>query len=589
MFPYYMHNTRELITIDAPQQGANIPIGLQYAYTYLKNLALPFDMGTLGVFDQYEHLLNGSAKQMLLYHIATDQFPGAPIANSTFGPSAEKIKLDEELRAMGDYPKYCKLFALSNGNGHGLPQQHWWDGNDRTPNDHILKLHTDMYLRVLGIKIVGSVLDIDVRTNPKGSGQVFFVGYGVSHWKIKLKWFGVKLQWWTDYAIKIDRGAKDVLPYCTSAGSFSSDELVGSYQPKHPSIGGGLFTIFGLHKSNNGNGLLTADTHIGVPMITSMNADFSAYSDGTVFGFIPTKSSFDYRGKPDVLDEDLVSMPIADVLKQTPYDAVLFNADEKETPDLSMPNYNMNNHNHLDEQNPVYGKVQTCGNPGQTAQIFSYLLNREIGDDSLYLENRIAGFSGMIEAERDVLINYRNPHYNYESQLASDTAYTPDKYAPYLGGAVVFSKQNPYVLANVGQFKGNHTVSINPADPLLGQYNLYQGYMSVCCQDYAQRAAPPQTVGKQPVQQSLLSVFPNPITGNVFTVKYRMKEQGKVTLTLCDLTGRVLSSFTPGFADNTQTCYYTLPTNQLHLATGVYLLKLNNGVESQVARISIIQ
>jgi hypothetical protein len=256
--------------------------------------------------------------------------------------------------------------------------------------------------------------------------------------------------------------------------------------------------LFGLQTSNNGQGLLTANVSVGIPALASMDADFSAYSDGEEFGFIPTKSSFDYKANPTILNEDIVNESVGDVMRQSPYDVVLLNADRQ-------------NEGHLNVKNPYYNLLQTC--LSQPTQVGSYLLNREMGDDSLYLENRTEFFPGMIEAEQQLLINYRNPYYNYESQLSpiyqfNKNTYDPLSYMTSREGAVVFSKQRPYTLAGSqpAKFRSNSAVNINPADPLFGQFNIYPGNMTICCRDYSRKAAP-QAVSSQ-IYRGLMNVYP---------------------------------------------------------------------------------
>jgi len=133
------HNTRLFITFDSPHQGANIPLGVQQLYRHLLPFTYLFSSYTIGIGHQYATLLDGKAsKQMLLYHVETDLAPGAPISASPYGPSPYKVQFDQDLKNIGNYPRLCKLVALSNGALDGSRQIRTWDSTFRQPNDHML-------------------------------------------------------------------------------------------------------------------------------------------------------------------------------------------------------------------------------------------------------------------------------------------------------------------------------------------------------------------------------------------------------------------------------------------------------------------
>jgi hypothetical protein len=562
----YMHNTRLLIEIDAPNQGANVPLADQYLYKYLSNLAIPFAASTLGAFNQYLNLLNGSAGEMLIYHVSTDVNPAAPVSNSTFGASSARINFLSALNSLGNYPRYCKKVALSNGSAHGINQRRFYDGAARVPNDQILDLDAEIYLRILGIRILGSHHTLDMRTLPNGNGRLFHAQAGVSHWKIKLKWFGVKLVWWTDYLINIDKGAIGVQPFDVTAGSYTFDNINLTTNTDF-----NFLSLIGFTANGTSN-QLTGSGNIGIPWFCNLNLNFTARTDGTSFNFIPTQSSMDYTSAP--LNYDILGDPVGTTMSKTPFDVIY-------------TNNRYSNRHHLTELSPQLGICSTClsGNPN-FYPVTSYLLNREIGDDSLWLENTVAGIAFRnIEAEQVLMVNHRNIYYNYPSSNSALPAYN-------FGGSplyTILSKENPYKITSAmpNSFRSNiPPLRINPAQPLAGPYTYALGSMTICCIDYRNaRRAKPGTALSIPEKASMLSAFPNPVAGsNMVTIKYQFAENAAVSLELYDITGRKVMSWMPNFEDNTQECYFPVTLN---LQSGTYLLRASNGQQVQTVRLVV--
>ncbi|HQE12785.1 MAG TPA: hypothetical protein PLQ78_08560, partial [Flavipsychrobacter sp.] len=534
--PGVPHHTRLLITIDAPHQGANIPIGLQYMYHYgvAGTLsAIGFSPWALGQFAVEFNAMNGSARQMLKYHVSTDPFIATPASTSYITEDPLKTLFDLDLESLGNYPVNCKTVALSNGSWLGAHQPTAWDSTiARQPNDFILDIESETYIKVLGIKILGTKLDLEVRTNPAGSGDAFTSTVGVSHWKIKLKWFGVKLQWWTDYTMGVDKDVMGVEPYCVMPGSTPGvpDDPFIPAPPFHPF---NLLDFFGF-QVQSGNGNLNITGYVGDPLFGNANLSFNAYSDGASFDFIPTYSSFDYENVNSFdLDHQILNEPIADILNETPFDVVYTNPTER-------------NWAHLTEQNPALGVCQTCidlvtnSAPGANL-VHSRLLNREIGDDSLWLENFPTNYITAIECELDMMVNERNIYYNYDGQASSIDPYfigSPNLNPPFddFGGAIVVSKQDPMGFNINQELLSNGNLWQNPFQPpLYGTYNWNQGSMQICCINYNFR--PTGTIGVATTSTNkagFMQMYPNPVKDNL-TIAYQMKSKDKVTITVYDV------------------------------------------------------
>lgn len=102
------HNSGLFISFDAPNRGADIPLGLQYMMDFFKE----YDAGIQEMVDK---LNEPSPRQMLVYHY-TD--PPSNVA----GPDAMFGAFFDELENLGDYPAGLRKVAVSDGSGHGVGQ-----------------------------------------------------------------------------------------------------------------------------------------------------------------------------------------------------------------------------------------------------------------------------------------------------------------------------------------------------------------------------------------------------------------------------------------------------------------------------------
>ena len=162
------HNTRLLMTFDTPNQGANIPLSLQQLYLILGTQSgSPFVIGSAikrSIMREMIMLLNAkSVKQMLIYHAFNQQ-------GNNYYPHPDFTSFFDDLRNLGDYPKYCKLMALSNGSLQGRRRKNEFNdnnqGNYRNPNDLLLRFDGSIWARILGIKYKFFGANLDLHTNP---------------------------------------------------------------------------------------------------------------------------------------------------------------------------------------------------------------------------------------------------------------------------------------------------------------------------------------------------------------------------------------------------------------------------------------
>jgi pimeloyl-ACP methyl ester carboxylesterase len=575
--PEMMHHTRLFISLDAPHKGANIPLAYQYAYRYatvaFSPIANAFVRGRLG---RYPAFLDGvSTKQMLLYHINTDMFPLAvPISASTFGPDLEKQLLDIELAAIG-YPRYCKLVALSNGSWLGRPQTRYWDRAPRAANDYLLKLDMQVWVRVLGTRLLGSGYELKMMTNPDGSlAPVFKSAITCSHWTVKIKLFGLKLKYVTDDVLKLEKNAFNVQPFCTSAGSVPFPDFhISEYESNDWSFN--MLGIFWLNK-HQGKGHFGFDMEMGIPWLARAGAGFDAYSDGSSFGFVPPMSSIDHDA--DIYTTWAATDLLAtgtDVLKHTPFDVVYTNP-------LNWDSWT--NQSHLNVWNPTISTCASCEGTFDGKPVYSCLLNREIGDDTLWLENLRMKEPVRYEAERALYVNYRNPYYNYPKTSAPIGNY---KYLnigsdDYYSSAMVLSKDSNYVSEDYHkpEFVSNLSLDAYHMIPFI-DYNYTTGSMVLCCRQYNTERKINLGLPKA-TSATRWSVYPSPLkSGETLFIEGRFKTEGRLKFSIYNLLGQEMTTYS---FSNGSAGLYQIP---LALPVGMYILRADNGQEQQITKFMI--
>lgn len=118
----WQHKTNLFISHDAPQQGANIPVGIQYFARHLADqfidtpvgdFQIPVDGGSNISIADIQNLLNAQGTKQLL---ANSINSGFALDNTTFNT------FQTELRNLG-YPTQTRNIALSNGNHCANPQE----------------------------------------------------------------------------------------------------------------------------------------------------------------------------------------------------------------------------------------------------------------------------------------------------------------------------------------------------------------------------------------------------------------------------------------------------------------------------------
>ncbi|QTE21378.1 hypothetical protein [Polaribacter cellanae] len=157
------HDTRLFISHDAPQQGANVPVGIQYAYRHIQNQFINTTAGVLvSLFSDVEEpfkLLDTPASKQLLKNRATNSYV---LENSLHTSFYNDLK-NKGLNNSGGYPINSRNIAISNGSECGSSQG-FVAGSDLLKYKNSNKLSFLQNLIAPAFSFLGGVLigDIDL-------------------------------------------------------------------------------------------------------------------------------------------------------------------------------------------------------------------------------------------------------------------------------------------------------------------------------------------------------------------------------------------------------------------------------------------
>jgi hypothetical protein len=141
------HRVRTYLSFDAPHEGANIPLGIQYWLDFFSGLS---DAAA----DMLALLNRPAARQMLVYHYTTP-------AGSTGEPDPLRGELLADLAAVGDYPQNLRKAAIANGSGYLA-------GQGFSPGEQIIQYeYADILTTIRG----------NVWAVPDGGPQMIFDGF----------------------------------------------------------------------------------------------------------------------------------------------------------------------------------------------------------------------------------------------------------------------------------------------------------------------------------------------------------------------------------------------------------------------------
>jgi hypothetical protein len=600
-FPERMHKTRLLMTFDSPHQGANIPLSIQEFYRALTEGAMGLNLSSnfLDILPSSQRYILGSvynetlnstaAKQLLLYHVETRSSCNGS-ANNCYDAHPMHDLFFDTLESTGDYPQYCKLMALSNGSIAGKRQTRGYNELDRIANDILLKFDADVYARVLHyikIKVFGA--NIELRTNPQGTGKLCEFGWGTWGIKIKPYWFGLQVNVGLNSLGHDEFYGYGLNAYCTHAGG------VMAVIKTHPgtqffsntaSWPGNGFPIFKLSGTSNGNGAYNLVTEVGLPYIAQAGFSAGIESDGFHFAFIPVKSGLDWGNvRFASLSPNIENTPWPAKVNNSPFDVIAGISSLNEKNDDNDDFCYRWNRDHLNVENDAIRNTTDDEALRTCSFLNANILNREIGDEIVYLNNRELPWDARFEAERDIYINpgTNNPHYEYESVNPNSAMLYSLLNNSHRG---FYSKSAPFTIATtnpvdgqipIATFKAEEPTDYEPPYPLEPSQAVFiEEPLNICCIRWSsykteQNEMEDEVLEERVLENIRVTIYPNPFS-NRFNLAFHTSVSQDCMIEVINTMGVKITEQTVALSKN-QTTFHQI---QMDPPPGIYYLRIFN-------------
>ncbi|KAB1062116.1 T9SS type A sorting domain-containing protein [Salibacter halophilus] len=561
--PYKLHNTRLFVSVDAPQQGANVPLAFQHIYKGASDLYSVIPGFARGIMDEFATELRAemidmqSVKQMLIYHMDTkDVF-------NRYHRHSEGIQLFNELDAMGNYPKYAKKTAIANGMLNSENQINAYTGDEMVKDStHYFDGGFRTRLNILWWQV--NIFDVSLQVNPSphGNGKLIDANLDIFVPKLNFDIFGVSLTI-NSFVDLIDVNSTSMYPIDVEAGSYYGrvrefpqfsnspstlewydwqNTFAIAYAPPTPPT---INTTFGL----------------GVEFLSGIQ------SNGLAFNFIPVGSAIDFTGSwnPSNIEFDIQSnYGVSSLMgnnNYTPFDVIITNGD------FTPIDNEYETGNNWDHEHQFRNDKQYHMDTGEEVRV----LNREIGDDKMWLENYELNWDASFSAREVSAGKHQFFMYQYPSQAAQ---------WPFVGVPGALSRENPMVInsganatfyydSNTGSFTDRGVVRNGTYEPV----GLDQFY----CGSDGKKLNVSSNLGSD-VSKGIV-IYPNPTSNKLFI---KAKEDQNINeVYLFDLTGREF------FTEKINSQSATIDLQNRSLSPGQYILKINTPYSTEVVKLIV--
>lgn len=595
-----MHNTRLLITYDTPHDGVNIAM----AYQHLFRDAGKFLLGSNTIMQAVaggmsNFLLDGkSVKQMLLTHVDTRN----PLTHQ-YTEHPDRTLFKTALAALGNYPQYCKMVAMSNGSLQGNGQTDILNGNVRNPHDYFIDWDTDIFASILGTEIQLFGTNVELRSTPNGSGNlnvynqdlyrphIRFQVQIVTNWpwppRVRVR-MNVGSTYWT--SIGTTHHANNLEPYDVipgsvedAANSFAFDNTTqanglsksainlffGSSSPTfNPGSGTWTFTKAGggVGRGNNGIRGLVSST---------------LSSDGLHFCFVPVFSALDYNLGTNYWT-DIEATNIATKTAANPFDVITgmlrhrnnnvlrFNEIHVHTRNDTLGSWNNGN------VSTDYVRYDSCidnPHPGVVR-----MLNREIGDDTLWVNNRTAAWTCIYDAEKYIGIDEQNPYYehpNFSTAHAIPGVYSKEDDYNSVNGTTIFMVRQTTANINFTNWPVSYPVFLDTIDWI----KCCGNFMNKPGRGLSVEESHKKEIGNTQIPEGSFALYPNPINHEDLVVKFYPKGVSG-SIQLYDMTGKKIHEEMFSLSDKKGYVTKTVNLNKSAILPGIYLVVVRNGEDT---------
>jgi len=484
------HNTRLLITVDSPHQGAIIPLSMQHLLDdgILNSL---FGMGTIAdIVIARKFLRSPAATQLLALHV--DNKVGDTYFNhnnrTTFLNDINELFLGES-NTLG----FCKEVAISSGDLRGNPQI--------TGDDEIDALSNIITLdKVISIRFLNLQRDISRKEfllNVNGVGEIYSNNFSLNLISININFCGPITLGWCPLCFQ----------FSFPCGINVTDDWKQIYNQSEDSdmecfecLPGGFYSFDLPSQATMDNVNIVANVLRKIVYMPGFVA-YSLTREIDKFCFIPIHSALNYGNL-------MIGFPsyFPDILNQTP------------TINMAMTNFDLITGQYFGDnsnRNHVFFRNHTLSSsfsppfefPTLSNGLESSFLNREIGEEVMHIEGFSINRDAIFQAENDIFHGQTtNPHYSYPS--------SPTPVVRILGAPSntngIFSTDDQFTVGS--GFTAELVSDIQEVDlGTIGSYNWTDEEQSVC-NIYTKHELILSSRNHETFEDEI-KIFPNPSNG----------------------------------------------------------------------------
>jgi hypothetical protein len=455
-----------------------------------------------------------AAKQLLKAHVYTKSGAGLHKNYTAHWRRANFLSYFAD-PVIPNYPEFAKKVSIATGSFNGIKQRNFYTDLERVAGDYFIDSKAETYGRFLGIKVPLFGYDLELKSNTP-TGHFFKMNAGSYRPGIKLYWFGIKVTWGynsllasTEYG-NLNKHNTDAGGYYPEANGWFNSGSAKSYSLS-PHYAFNLFQ----YSFSNSNGCVNLNSHVGLNGILSANLDYQTCTDGIQFGFVPTSSAFDFAGSPR--NPDVNSQTLTYWLNKTPFDALISSINPYVFENPNRFHRDFNNYPIQSGENE-YHILENCiyGEDRDTVR----LINREIGEETVYIDNLTLNRPAEFKALFDLYVNVFNPFYKYvtnpnphetDGQVAG--TYSKSSILQSVPNAVNGQQYAVSFIKGAGSSSTGRGFEYQPDEVDLWTIEL--NVFESCCINYYQKREiiePNLFLKTSPT----VSIYPNPVVENRF-------------------------------------------------------------------------